>query len=61
MFNIDPQINISIGLIFFIIATITFLKNNYLSFWVKIYKTYTEYIAFEAFLLVFRYIFDSNE
>ena len=61
MFNIDPQINISIGLISFIIATITYLRNNYLSFWVKIYKTYTEYLAFEAFLLMYRYIFDPNE
>ena len=61
MFNLDLRINISIGLIFFITTTIILLRNNYLSFFVKIYKTYTEYIAFEVFLFVYRYIFEDNE
>jgi len=55
------MLNISIGLIFFIISTIILLRNNYLLFYVKIYKTYTEYIAFEVFLFAYRYIFESNE
>ena len=54
------MLNVSISLIFFIISSIILLRNNHLLFFVKIYKTYTEYIAFEVFLFVYRYIYENN-